>query len=319
MGDAMNRLPVLIALMPVSIGANLAYSTYLKDGFTPVALASDAQGSIYMVGRTDSSRQTIVAKVDAQGSRYVYFTDSGLGSKSVAAAIAVDGAGNAYIAGYTYDPNFPFTGSPFATPPAGADTDHRSFVFKLNPDGAIVFSVLLGGSTSNDARAIALTPQGQILVSGYSSARGFPTTPGAYSVPDSTNRWFLTEVDATVSRTVFSATGIGGGSIVVDAAGSIYLAGFSYADYPTTQGAYQKTISQFYSCGGFCQFGFLEWGLHVTKTDSAASNLIYSTGIPLIGVDGLGSSSLRILADDSARETPMFRAHRRCCPPMPIP
>jgi hypothetical protein len=94
----MNRLPVLIALMPVSIGANLAYSTYLKDGFTPVALASDAQGSIYMVGRTDSSRQTIVAKVDAQGSRYVYFTDSGLGSKSVAAAIAVDGAGNAYIA-----------------------------------------------------------------------------------------------------------------------------------------------------------------------------------------------------------------------------
>ena len=53
------------------------------------------------------------------------------------------------------------------------------------------------------------------------------TTPGAYSVGDSANHWSLMELDASGGKMIFSATGIGGSSIVLDAAGNIYLAGSS--------------------------------------------------------------------------------------------
>ena len=47
-------LPFLLfggALAPDSFAANLAYSTYLKAGFTPKAMVTDAQGNLYLAGR----------------------------------------------------------------------------------------------------------------------------------------------------------------------------------------------------------------------------------------------------------------------------
>jgi uncharacterized protein (TIGR03437 family) len=144
----------------------------------------------------------------------------------------------------------------------------------------VLFSVLIGGAISAQARGIALTPQGQILVSGIASTSGFPHTSGAYSVPDSTNQWFLMELNAGASQVIFSATGIGGSSIALDASGNIYLAGSSPGtDYPTTPGAYQTTLVQGQICSGLCMVlvnGNLQ---HVTKVDPAASELIYSTGL----------------------------------------
>ena len=163
--------------------------------------------------------------------------------------------------------------------PAGS-TDARSFVTKLSPQGVVVFSVLIGGSATSAARGIAIAPQGQILVSGIASSKGFPATPGAYAVADSTNQWFLVELDGAASKVIFSATGIGGSSLALDATGNIYMAGSSVgANYPTTPGAYQTTFSQGSYCFGFCQSGFAGNLQHVTKTDPAASKLIYSTGI----------------------------------------
>jgi hypothetical protein len=147
--------------------------------------------------------------------------------------IAIDGAGNAYVTGSTTNPNFPVVGvGMFGTPPTSS-TDTRSFIIKLNPQGTVVFSALIGGSTMSTASGIALTQQGQILVSGIAGAKGFPTTAGPYSVADSTNQWFLRELDPSAGSMIFSATGIGGSSIALDAAGNIYLAGSSTATtYP---------------------------------------------------------------------------------------
>ena len=59
-------------------------------------------------------------------------------------------------------------GAALGTAPTSS-TDTRSFVTKLDPQGTVVFSLLIGGSAMSTAKGIALTPQGQILVSGIAS------------------------------------------------------------------------------------------------------------------------------------------------------
>jgi uncharacterized protein (TIGR03437 family) len=280
-------------IVQMATPANLAISTYLKDGFNPAAIASDSAGNVYLAGSAviDQASQAagaVVAKLDPKASQYLYLAYFDSAASDQLSSIAVDSAGNAYIAGWTTNPNFPNAGvlgtaPTFGTAPASS-TDTRAFVAKLSPGGAVLFSVLIGGATSAQARAIALTPQGQILVSGIASSSGFPQTSGAYSVPDSTNQWFLMELDAGASQVIFSATGIGGSSIALDASGNIYLAGSSPGtDYPTTPGAYQTTLVQGYlACPIVCPVGVpgVSGNLqHVTKVDPAASKLIYSTGL----------------------------------------
>jgi len=284
----MNMLRSLLlaaAVARTGLPANLAISTYLKDGFTPTAIASDAQGNIYLAGSAviDAVSRTtgaVVAKLDPKSTHYLYlaYLDSAAGDQ--VSAIATDGTGNAYVTGWTSNPNFPVVGSgTLGTAPAGS-SDTRSFVTKLNSQGAVVFSALIGGSVASMARGIALAPQGQILISGIAGARGFPSTPGAYNVVDSANHWFLMELDAAAGKTIFSATGIGGSSIALDAAGNIYVAGSGTGtDYPTTPGAYQTKVSQGYYCFGLCQISFPGLLQHITKVDPAGSKLIYSTGL----------------------------------------
>jgi len=268
--------------------ANLAISTYLKDGFSPTAIASDSAGDVYLAGSAviDPASQAmgaVVAKLDPKASQYLYLTYFDSAANDQISSIALDSAGNAYMAGWTTNPNFPNPGGTLGTAPTNS-TDTRAFVAKLSPEGAVVFSILIGGATSAQASGIALTPQGQILVSGIASSSGFPQTSGAYSVADSTNQWFLMELNAGASQLIFSATGIGGSSIALDASGNIYLAGSSPGtDYPTTPGAYQTALVQGYlACPIVCQVGFpgVSGNLqHVTKVDPAASKLIYSTGL----------------------------------------
>ena len=301
----MLRLRWLFFAAAAAQAASLPVSTYLKDGFTPAAIAADSQGNVYVAGSAviDPSALTmgaVVAKVDGKASQFLYLTYFDSAANDQVSALAVDGAGNAYIAGTTSNPGFPVVGGGAlgTAPKAGGDT--RSFVAKLNPQGAVVFAVLIGGSAASGARGIAVTPQGQILLSGIANASGFPTTQGAYSVTDSTGHWYLMELDPTASKMIFSATGIGGSSIVVDAAGNIYMAGSSTGtDYPTTPGAYQTTFVQGYTCSFLCQIGFPGGLQHVTKADGAASKLIYSTGLnDLKG--GAGSTTNTGLAVDAA-------------------
>jgi uncharacterized protein (TIGR03437 family) len=268
------------------MGANLAYSTYLKDGFTPFAISSDPQGNVYVAGSAvvDAvSLQTsvAVAKVDPTGSHYSYFTLLDSAAEDHVTSIAADSTGNAYIAGWTTNPNFSATGGSLGTAPSGSVTDPRSFVAKLNPDGSVAFAVLLGGSVSSKALGIALTASGQILVSGLSDPAGFPSVP-SLALNSFTATWYLTELDASASKVVFTVPNIGGSSLAVDAQGNIYMAGSTPAtNYPTTPGAYQTKFSVVaHVCAGFpCQSSYPDNQQHVTKVDPTGSKVLYSTGL----------------------------------------
>jgi uncharacterized protein (TIGR03437 family) len=296
--------------------SSLTYSTYLRDGFTPAAITTDSAGNVYLAGsttidRTSSQTAAIVVKLNPTGTGYLYVRTVGGSGFDAATGIAVDSAGNAYVTGTTSSPDFPITpGSQTGTLPGSNDT--RAFLIKFDPQGGILFSDVLGSVRTNGL-ALAVTAQGAILVSGVSGA-GLAASTGAYSVPDTTNRPFLMEVNAAGTNLVFTATGIGGNALALDSSGNIYMAGSTaYTDYPTTPGAYQTVLNSVYICSGLCMLGLPGVDQYVTKVDPAASKLIYSTAVESqsqtvnngLAVDAAGNAYVTGLAYGSYNWTVM--------------
>jgi hypothetical protein len=80
-------------------------------------------------------------------------------------AITLDGAGNAYVVGYTRSPYFPTTPGAFQTTYEGRSD---AFVAELNPTGtALVYSTYLGGTADNAITGIAVDSTGSAYVTGY--------------------------------------------------------------------------------------------------------------------------------------------------------
>jgi uncharacterized protein (TIGR03437 family) len=249
----------------------LTYSTYLRDNFTPTAIATDSSGNIYLAGNAivdPSTSQTtvLVVKMNPQATQYLYTRFLGGSVNDTAGAIAVDSTGNAYITGVTTSPDFPVTtGGNLGTPPTTGT--ERSFAAKLDPNGQLVFSDLLDGSTNSFAQAVAVNATGQVLVSGTSLANNSDTP-------------FLLELDPTGAKMIFSTTGIGGTAITFDSSGNIYVAGTTGSlTYPTTPGTYQPKFPVFQTCVAPCMGTFQGPNQYVTKLDPTGSKIIFSTAV----------------------------------------
>jgi Beta-propeller repeat len=251
-------------------GTTLVYSTFLGGFFAqPSAIAVDGAGSAYVTGNTRSDffpttpgafqldlkggQDAFVVKLNAKGTARVYSTllggtfDAEFGS-DVASDIAVDGAGNAYVTGYTPSPDFPTTPGAFRRTGGGLSLD--GFVAKLNATGtALVYSTFLGGMGSDLATSIALDPDQDAYLAGWTTSPDFPTTPGALQpthAPVGIDV-FVTKLNPAgtgpVYSTVLGATNVRTtSSVALDAAGNAYVTGTAFAnDFPTTPDALQRT------------------------------------------------------------------------------
>jgi hypothetical protein len=178
-------------------GSTLMYSTYLggAEADYGAGIAVDPSGSAFIIGGTAStdfpttpwSFQTtyqgggsdaFVVKLDPNGSTLIYSTYLGGNDYDWGLAIAVDSAGDVYVAGLTYSRNFPTTRDAFqSTSPGRGD----GFVTSLNPDGSgLIYSTYLGGSSSYDySSGIATDAAGGIYLTGLTYSMDFPTTAGA--------------------------------------------------------------------------------------------------------------------------------------------
>ncbi|MEO5923102.1 MAG: SBBP repeat-containing protein [Bryobacteraceae bacterium] len=260
----------------------LQYSTYLRDNFSPKAIAVDPAGNIYLTGSaTIGSQSTIlVAKLNPQATQYLYLRYLGGSGIDAPNAIAVDPSGNAVVVGFTASTDFPVTANGRLASPPTANA-RRSFAVKLDPSGNTIFSDILGGTAASEAQAVAINSTGQILITGLSTTEGFPSTPGAYKVPNTPNRPYILALDPTGTTATFSATGIGGRAIALDPAGNIYLAGqTTLLDYPTTPGTYQPELPASAICyNAPCSRPSQAQNQYVTKLDPSGSTLLYSTGV----------------------------------------
>ena len=158
----------------------LTYSTYLRDGFTPKAIATDSSGNIYMAGNAivdpvRSQTTVLVVKLNPQASQYLYVRYLGGSVSDSANAIAVDSAGDAYVAGSTAVAGF--SRHHAAAIWGGAHGSVRPAILcgQTRSQRQLVFSDLLGGPAASAAQAVAVNAAGQILVSGtVSVASGLP-------------------------------------------------------------------------------------------------------------------------------------------------
>ncbi|HEU4370230.1 MAG TPA: SBBP repeat-containing protein, partial [Methylomirabilota bacterium] len=90
--------------------------------------------------------------------------------------VASDHAGNIYLAGGTDSRDFPTTQG-VAQPALAGGTD--VFVMKLDPQGRLLWSTLLGGPSDDRAYALEVDAEGYVYLGGRAGA-GFPVTAGAF-------------------------------------------------------------------------------------------------------------------------------------------
>jgi hypothetical protein len=245
-----------------SFGPTLLYSTYLggssvEDAF---GIAVDASGHAYVTGQTASTdfptvnpiqdalgtaaeSAAFVSKLSADGAALDYSTYLGGSSGgATGSSIAVNSAGQAYVAGYTFAPDFPTVGAFQSTSGGALD----AFVAKLGVSGSdLVYSTYLGGNALDMASGIALDSAGSAYVAGQTCSPDFPIVNAlqatkAQSICDA----FISKLQPSGSVVSYS-TFLGGtvpaaaghsaaNGIAVDAAGSAYIAGDTYStDFPT--------------------------------------------------------------------------------------
>ncbi len=203
---------------------------------TPGAYANASRGG----------SDVFVARLAANGTRFVYATFVGGRDEEEGYAIAVDAQGRAVVTGYTLSADFPVVAP--ALDPASAGGD--GFLVRLSPGGdALEVSTYIGGSNFDEATALALGADGSAYLVGETLSSDFPTTPGAF---DRSNRggWdaFVAKVDPSGTRLVYGTYLAGvfydaANGVAVDSAGSAVVVGTTLStDFPTTPGAFQTLL-----------------------------------------------------------------------------
>jgi hypothetical protein len=240
----------------------LVYSTFLGGNAEDLAtgIAVDDQGAAYVTGQTGSTTFPIwnayqpanngasnafVTKLLPAGNAVAYSTYLGGNRFDYGLDIAVDAAREATVAGYGDSANFPTRNPLQPTNHGGLD----AFVTRLSAAGnSLVWSTFLGGNADDRAYGLAVTPAGDVYVTGNTQALDFPLAQplqaqyagGAYDA-------FLAHIAPNGGSLVYSTylggggdDGSGGGDegrghgIAANPAGLVYLAGgtSSIADFP---------------------------------------------------------------------------------------
>lgn len=183
--------------------------------------------------------------------------------------IAVDDAGNIYVAGTTDSRDFPLQSAiyDFCGRSPGGDISGCSgsslFVTKFNADGTLAYSTYFGSSSAGEAATgIAVTGDGQAYVTGFGSLTprdavdapfGFPLVganaqdcirsdiiPASCDTVDAFLAGFSTTGTLTFSTLISSDGRDEGLTVAVDDSDNVYVAGTTDSTtFPTSAGAFQ--------------------------------------------------------------------------------
>jgi uncharacterized protein (TIGR03437 family) len=268
-----------------------------------LALALGSDNSVYVTGNTQSTDfpttpgamatagNAFAAKLSPSGA-VVYSTYIPATSGR---AIAVDGAGDAFVTGVLSSRDA-FQATPGTV--GGASQSFQAgygsaFIMKLNPTGSSTILAIAGFGGNQ----IALDAQGNIYAAGAFDDPVAPTTPGAFQ-PSATAHYcvvgfafalpcafqHVAKIDPTGTQLIYATYlsgtwGASPSSLAVDSAGNAVVAGATNSpDYPTTPDAYQpEYFANPAEQGAALTLTSPPSAGYITKLNATGTGLLWST------------------------------------------
>ena len=247
----------------LSSGNKLVYSTYLGGNGADwgYAIAVDSSNNAYVTGATQSGnfptqspyqsslgagskQNAFVTKVNPGGTALVYSTYLGGSQTDTGQGIEVDSSGDAYVAGYTFSPNFPmenpiqsvFGGVTSTLLLASSTPKAPAWSSPLTWEGAN--QTTLGGWPSIAQADVRLSPP-TFMLSATLSRRTFQSPPGCFrTLTKGTEDAFVSKLAPSGASLVYS-TYLGGSNvdsgkgIAVDSLGNAVAVGSTQSsDFP---------------------------------------------------------------------------------------
>ena len=233
----------LLALQAVACcrAQTVNFATYFGGSSNPSvgSAAFDPQGNIILAGLTSSASfptlnsiqpysgngtlgsNIFVTKLDPTGTHVLFssFFGPGDGDTSVN-SVAVDAAGDIYLAGETNSLRLETTPTAFQVRPASytcvtnLGPCQHGFVAKIDPFACrVLFVTYLSGSGSDTLLSIVLGANGNPYVAGYTASLDFPVTAGAFQKTHGGggDDGFVSEL-STDGTTLLASTFYGGSS-----------------------------------------------------------------------------------------------------------
>jgi hypothetical protein len=306
----------------------VVYSTYLGgvNGDVGYSVAVDSAGNPYVTGYTGSNNfptqnayqptysgnSAFLTKFNASGSALLYSTYfGGASGNDTGWGVAVDNAGNAYIAGSTAASNFPTLNAYQGTYGGGFND---AFLARLDTtqvgSGSLIYSTYLGGTledvaggyaSSQTGHGVAADAAGNAYITGQTASTNFPTRNALQSTYQggATDAWVSKlNTNAVGDPSLIYSTYLGGNGVFdygrdvdIDGAGNAYITGqTSSANFPT--------LNSYAACSNSILSPF------VTKLNPSGSVLVYSTCMGAAGqgidiaVDGAGRAHVGGLAQN---------------------
>ena len=194
-------------------------------GKTKSAAASPSMtaGNVYIVGFTSSDNfpmktatypdykgggaDAFLTKLSGNGQQFLYSTYLGGSGYDDAFGVAVNAAGDAYVAGATESFDFPVRDG-FQTGPSGGGAD--TFVTKISTARqTVVYSTYVGGNGEDFANGIAIDAAGNAYVTGHTTSRIFPLFQPIQGTMRGTQDAFLYKLNSA-GRSLEYSTYLGG-------------------------------------------------------------------------------------------------------------
>jgi Ca2+-binding RTX toxin-like protein len=269
-GESINDALVARFNTNASGDASLFYSTYLGGFATdiPRGIEVDPAGRATVGGSTGSVDFPITAnafdtEASPEGDAFAtrvntaatgpasleYSTYVGGDFVDISGGVAVDGAGDIYVALFTGSSDLP-TPRGFQTSLGGDGVD--SYLLRLDPDvagaGAAIYGTYFGGSLRDQAEDVAVDGAGNAFVTGETESTDFPTRDPVQAASGGLDDVFVINfaTSLTGDASLVYSTYLGGSgddlprSIDVDPADNAYITGLTQStDFPTTPGATQ--------------------------------------------------------------------------------
>jgi len=346
--------------LPLLVDPVLAFSSFIGGSQNDKAhdIAVDDSSNIYITGLTGSSDfptttnaisstfqsgdggDIFVTQIIESGGVYTYGFSTYLGGSGndTPHGIAVDSAGDVYIAGITgSDSDFPIVNAP--QPTFGGSYD--GFVAKITNiagSASLAYSSYLGGTDNEGAYDNAVDSAGNHYVTGETKSTKFPTTTNA--IQPSFGGESLDIGDIFVTK-IISAGGVytygyssflggtggeRGTGIAVGDDGDVYVTGWNYnSSYPmvnqlqTSQGGGDAVVTKLrytgiytYEYSTYLGGGNTDWGFGIAVDDSDnayVTGVTYGAGFPITNAIQMtfgGSSDIFVTMLESTGGKPNY-------------